>query len=105
MSDALMGQSLPCSPATPVLFRRAEYSGWPAHPEPGTWYWFQKTDSSPYIVCPRCGTPGRLSNHLIQADGAVSPSIVCVMQSCGDGVKRCDAHYYGRLEGYAQERP
>lgn len=66
---------------------------------PGEWY-FLSSGEAPYIVCPECGHAGRLGNHQIRADGSIEPSIVCPMASCGDGVVRCSAHYYGRLESY-----
>lgn len=100
MSDTLIGSPLPCSPANRVVLARG-VDGVPRSNGlfPGTWYRLEPT-GAPYIVCPRCGETGRLGNHLIAETGDVSPSVVCVMQSCGDGVKRCDAHYYARLEGY-----
>lgn len=108
MSEALLGEMLPCDPARRVVFRYEPRNEYELHPMkvpepqpyvPGTWYWFNPGEA-PWIVCPRCGTRSRLSNHTVDSSGDVHPSIVCVKYRCGDGVSRCDAHYYGKLEGY-----
>jgi len=70
----------------------------------GTWF-YNETGAAPSIVCPECGRHvGRLSKHVIREDGLVLPSIVCGLTWCGDGVKRCDAHYYGKLNGWKGPR-
>jgi hypothetical protein len=97
----LIGEPIPCSPGERVVFRFN-----PVHQAalPGEWC-LMPGDAHPYVVCPRCSRAGRLdSAHSVSEDGVVSPSIVCAMQSCGDGVRRCDAHYYGKLDDYAARR-
>lgn len=91
---------LPCDQANPFVFRNisreAAYS--PAG-TPGHWF-LRSADEPPYIICPECGHAGRLGNHYIAEDGGISPSIICPRSECGDGVPRCSAHYYGRLDGW-----
>ncbi len=102
-----MGEVLPCNPKQRVAFAYVNVDeklaplGVPEKviPKPGQWYW-NKLGEAPYVVCPRCGHSGRLGNHAVDANGNISPSVACAMMSCGDGVSRCDAHYYGKLEGY-----
>lgn len=92
---------LPCDPTQRYVFRRVDPPCAPLFhvPAPGTWYQF--VGEHAYIVCPECGHAGRLGHHGVDAHGMINPSIVCPMASCGDGVARCSAHYYGRLEGWA----
>lgn len=45
----------------------------------GTWFPTRLADGqrSAMLVCPTCGQPASLSNHVIEADGSVTPSVVC----------------------------
>lgn len=103
----LMGAPLPCDPRQRVVFKYVKHEatlqplGSPEVPKeiPGTWYW-RNPGEAPFLTCPRCGHSGRLGKHSVNARGEVAPSIMCAMMSCGDGVSRCDAHYYARLEGF-----
>lgn len=107
MIEGLLGAPIPCDSSKRVVFSYTKLEAIltpmqpPAikTPKPGTWYW-RNPGESPFIVCPRCGNPGRLDNHAVNSYGEINPSIACAMASCGDGVARCDAHYYGRLDGY-----
>ena len=92
---------LPCDPGNRFAFKKIEWKGAPEETAPapaGTWYFFG--DDRPYLVCPECHHRARLGTHTISDDGTINPSIVCPMASCGDGVPRCTAHYYGRLEDW-----
>ena len=108
-----VGPNPPCDPSRRVVFVYDPAADEPLHgspylttPPPGRWYYSvnDKVEKIPTITCPRCGHHGCLGNHTIDADGTVNPSIVCPMASCGDGVARCDAHYYGRLDGYKENK-
>lgn len=35
------------------------------------------------MTCPRCHRTARLSAHTVDADGKVSPSVVCPTPNCG----------------------
>lgn len=98
----LIGQPLECAPSRRFEFIKAEYEGGLSEPKPtpGTWYWFAPYPEAPYIVCPRCGNAGRLGKHKVAINGLVEPSIICSWTNPGDGVARCDAHYYGKLKDY-----
>lgn len=102
-----MGSPLPCDPRQRIVFKSVKHEvtlvpgGTPQQPkdEPGTWYW-RNPGEAPFMICPRCGHAGRLGKHSVNARGEVNPSVMCAMMSCGDGVSRCDAHYYATLGGF-----
>ena len=101
-----VGPTIPCDPSRPHEFvRELRGMGVPRlsygqvtlpQPQPSTWYRLNDGEA-PYCVCPECGHPGRLGSHDIDAQGLVTPSVVCPISKCGDGVVRCTAHYYARL--------
>lgn len=116
MIEGLLGAPIPCDPAARVTLPYFIYGtrvkmeigqvadaqskfGDLVPPPAGTWFW-RNPGESPFIACPRCGNAGRLENHSVNSKGEVNPSIVCPMSNCGDGEARCDAHYYGKLDGY-----
>jgi hypothetical protein len=65
---------------------------------PGPW-WFKTTDVNGarhvYVKCP-FGHMAELADHIVDATGAVSPSVVC----SGDQDGTCDWHEYIQLEGW-----
>jgi hypothetical protein len=48
------------------------------------------------IACPTCGEVASISQHEIDTDGKVTPSVVCPF----DG---CDFHAYVKLVGWTEE--
>ena len=57
---------------------------------PGRWRPVQRSGDKPgdpmtviKFACPLCGTEGDLSDHDIDADGLVKPSVVCPTAGCG----------------------
>lgn len=45
------------------------------------------------LSCPYCGNVASLSQHTIEPDGTVKPSVVCPKSEC-------DFHFYIKLEGW-----
>lgn len=62
--------------------------------EPGPWWSPLKGEMNPMIKCTQ-GHTAFLTQHEIQEDGTVDPSIVCP----DDG---CNWHIWGRLDGWDQ---
>ncbi len=46
----------------------------------GTWRWLPNGDIA--VKCPECGSLGVL-DHVVAANGTVSPSLVCPATTCG----------------------
>lgn len=111
MIPNLIGEKLTCSPSARATLRYAPRVEMLVPGEvpkpfvhvhvPGTWFWLNPGES-PRIVCPRCGHVGVLRDHLIMSNGDVYPSVVCVLGRCSDGIARCDADYYAKLEKYGR---
>jgi len=52
--------------------------------QPGTW-WPVRLEGgrqSAFVTCPLCRLGAALEDHEIDADGAVSPSLVCPREGC-----------------------
>ena len=61
------------------------------------------------ISCPRCGGVASLSGHAIDAQGDVTPSVVCPhdieqveLRPLGEVTVKCDFHEFVRLEGWTE---
>lgn len=64
--------------------------------DPGTWKYLKMKDSiSASFTCPICHEPGTLSQHNIDDNGVVTPSVVCSYE--------CNFHQNIRLLGWEKE--
>lgn len=82
-----------------VIFRRDENPDFKARGK-GTWSLIWRSADhakghSAIIVCPECGKDGSLLSHDINADGHISPSLVCPHNPCA-------FHDFGQLEGWTE---
>jgi hypothetical protein len=76
--------------------QRVPQGAWPdGVAEKGTWHGGRKADDTrtASLSCPDCGKIGSLSDHKIDDQGRVSPSVVCP-------TKGCDFHEWLILDGW-----
>jgi hypothetical protein len=66
-------------------------------PQKGTWWpGLACSGNSAVISCPICGKIGTLSDHAIDSQGKVTPSVVCPRE-------QCKFHDFVVLEGWRDE--
>lgn len=68
-------------------------------PSPGSWTFIRLSayTSGPTarVCCAKCGEMASLSEHTIDAEGGVTPSVVCPRKGCG-------WHVHVTLDGWAE---
>lgn len=78
---------------TITLWRASKH--WPS---PGTWTFLrqssERTEPSARVSCAKCGAMASISDHSIEGDGTVTPSVVCPDE--------CGWHVHVVLEGWAE---
>jgi hypothetical protein len=86
------------------LFARSPASVF--HMNPGEWVPVRFDGKrSAYFCCPTCRNVGGIRSHTIDAEGNVSPSIVCSATSPNTGKAGCAEkgfHEFAQLEGWAE---